>query len=68
MLDDWRAGIDTYLFDRETAKEHLRRAQPILAEQFSVEAIGRQWNEALGTCLGVHVEPRIDWRQAAQSA
>jgi glycosyltransferase involved in cell wall biosynthesis len=68
MLDDWRAGIDTYLFDRETAKEHLRRAQPILAEQFSVEAIGRQWNEALGTCLGMHVEPRIDWRQAAQSA
>lgn len=51
MLDDWRAGIDAYLFDRSVAREHLGRAQPILAEQFSIEAIGRQWNAILaGNC------------------
>lgn len=67
MLDDWRAGIDAYLFDRHTAREHLRRAQPILAEQFSVEAIGRQWNAILRGAAGLS-EPRSYWQPAVQMA
>jgi glycosyltransferase involved in cell wall biosynthesis len=64
MLDDWRAGIDTYLFDPHTAHGHLARAQPILAQHFSIEAIGRQWNEALGgrgdlPASGVHRQPAV---------
>ncbi len=48
FIDDWRAGIDAYLFDRAVAEEHLARARPILAEEFDVAAIGRKWNAALG--------------------
>src|SRR5262249_50410580 len=47
VIDDWRAGIEGYLFDHHLAVEHLARAEPILAEQFSVEAIGRQWEAIL---------------------
>jgi hypothetical protein len=48
MLDDWRTGLDTYLFEPHTVRDHLARAQPILAQHFSIDAIGRQWNEVLG--------------------
>lgn len=48
IIDDWRAGIDTYLLDRAVAEEHLALARPILAEEFSIAAIGRKWNAALG--------------------
>jgi hypothetical protein len=68
MLDDWRAGIDTYLFDRVTAREHLTRAQPILAEQFSIEAIGRQWNIILGGDRAALSAPHSYWQPAAQMA
>jgi len=30
MIDDWRAGIDAYLFDPHAADDHLARAQSIL--------------------------------------
>jgi hypothetical protein len=68
MLDDWRAGIDAYLFDRFIAREHLKRAQPILAEQFSIEAIGRQWNLILGGDRAELSEPHSYWQPAAQMA
>jgi hypothetical protein len=48
FIDDWRTGIDTYLLDRAVASEHLGLARPILAKEFSVAAIGRKWNAALG--------------------
>jgi hypothetical protein len=48
IIDDWQAGIDTYLLDRAVAEEHLALARPILAEEFSIAAIGRKWNAALG--------------------
>ena len=47
IIDDWRAGIDTYLLDRAAAEEHLALARPILAEEFSIAAIGRKWSAAL---------------------
>jgi glycosyltransferase involved in cell wall biosynthesis len=68
MLDDWRAGIDAYLFDPHTARDHLARAQPVLAQQFSIEAIGRQWNEALGGGRAGLSEPGSYWQPAAQMA
>ncbi|WP_119299703.1 glycosyltransferase family 4 protein [Dongia deserti] len=68
MLDDWRAGLDAYLFSRHTAKEHLRRAQPILAEQFSVEAIGRQWQTIVGRGRAELSESNSHWQPAAQMA
>ena len=68
MLDDWRAGIDAYLFDRHTAKEHLRRAQPILAEQFSIEAIGRQWNAIVRGAATELSEPQSYWQPTVQMA
>lgn len=48
IIDDWRAGIDTYLLDRAVAEEHLALARQILAEEFSIAAIGRKWNAVLG--------------------
>lgn len=68
MLDDWRAGIDAYLLDRHAAKEHLRRAQPILTEQFSIEAIGRQWNGVLRGARNELSEPVSYWQPAVQMA
>lgn len=68
MLDDWRAGIDAYLFDHHTAKEHLRRAQPILAELFSIEAIGRQWNAILRGGASELSAPPSHWQPAVQMA
>jgi glycosyltransferase involved in cell wall biosynthesis len=67
MIDDWRAGIDAYLFDPRIANEHLARAQPILAEQFSVEAIGRQWNAVLGGGAELSA-PGSYWQPAVQMA
>lgn len=68
MLDDWRAGIDAYLFGRHTAKEHLRRAAPILAEHFSTEAIGRQWNIILRGAPNELAEPNSYQQPAVQMA
>jgi hypothetical protein len=68
VLDDWRAGIDAYLFEPDTARKHLARAQPILAEQFSIEAIGRQWNAVLGGGHSELSEPSTYWQPAAQLA
>ena len=68
MLDDWRAGLDTYLFEPHTVRDHLTRAQPILARHFSVEAIGRQWNEALGGGRAELSAPAAYWQPAAQMA
>src|SRR5262249_59847050 len=66
MIDDWRAGIDTYLFDRDTADRHLKGAQPILAEQFSTDAISRLWHAMLG---GTELsETGSYWQPAAQMA
>ncbi|MGH6891884.1 MAG: glycosyltransferase [Dongiaceae bacterium] len=67
VIDDWRAGIDAYLFDSQSADEHLARAQPVLAEQFSIEAIGRKWHIALGGRDG-RPQPGPDWQPAAQMA
>jgi glycosyltransferase involved in cell wall biosynthesis len=67
MIDDWRAGIDAYLFDPDTASEHLARAQPILAERFSIEAIGRQWNAVLGGDRAASTEAGC-WQPAVQMA
>lgn len=68
MLDDWRAGIEAYLFSAHVAGEHLARAQPILAEQFSIEAIGRQWHAALGGGAAELSEPGSCWQPAVQIA
>jgi len=68
ILDDWRAGIDAYLFDPDTANEHLARAQPVLAEQFSTEAISRQWDAILGGGRNELSEPSSYWQPAAQMA
>ena len=68
MIDDWRAGIDAYLFDPRLAAEHLARAQPILAEQFSIDAIGRQWNVVLGGGRAELSETGSYWQPAVQMA
>jgi glycosyltransferase involved in cell wall biosynthesis len=67
VMDDWRAGIDGYLFDRDIANRHLAQARPILAEQFSTEAIGRQWHAILGGGAELS-EPGSYWQPAAQMA
>ena len=68
ILDDWRAGIDAYLFDPDIAGKHLARAQPVLAEQFSTEAISRQWDAILGSGRSELSEPSTYWQPAAQIA
>lgn len=65
VIDDWRAGIDAYLFDSHTADDHLARAQPVLAEHFSIDAISRKWHIVLGGALP---QPRSDWQPTAQMA
>ena len=68
ILDDWRRGIDAYLFEPETARIHLARARPILAELFSTEAIARQWDAVLtGGRTGLS-EPGTYWQPAPQMA
>ena len=47
VLDDWQTGIEGYLLDPALAARHVTRAQPILADQFSVDAIARMWTHAL---------------------
>jgi hypothetical protein len=54
VIDDWRTGIDTYLLDRPVADAHLATAQSILADEFSIAAIGRKWNAALGDAVTRH--------------
>jgi glycosyltransferase involved in cell wall biosynthesis len=68
MLDDWRAGIDTYLFEPAIGRDHLTRARPILAQHFSTEAIGRQWNDVLGSGGARLAESAALWRPAVQMA
>jgi len=68
VIDDWRAGIEGYLFDRQTALEHLARAEPILAEQFSIEAIGRQWDAILSGRQAELPDTPPAWQPAAQMA
>ncbi len=68
MIDDWRAGIDAYLFDPRITAEHLARARPILAEQFSIDAIGRQWNVVLGGDRAELSETGSYWQPAVQMA
>lgn len=68
ILDDWRGGIETYLFRPQIARSHVERAQPILAEHFSIEAIGREWSGALGCDRAARPQARPTWRPAAQSA
>jgi hypothetical protein len=68
MIDDWRAGIDAYLFDPRIAAEHLARAQPILAAQFSIDSIGRQWNVVLGGGRAELSETGSYWQPAVQMA
>jgi glycosyltransferase involved in cell wall biosynthesis len=67
VIDDWRAGIDTYLFDRDTADRHLRAARSILAEQFSTEAVSRLWHGILGGGAELS-EPSSYWQPVAQMA
>ena len=47
VIDDWRGGIEGYLLDPRLAAMHLALARPILAAEFSIDAIGRKWNAAL---------------------
>jgi hypothetical protein len=68
MLDDWRAGIDTYLFEPHAVRDHLARAQPILAQHFSIEAISRQWHEVLGGGRAELAASEAYWQPAAQMA
>jgi glycosyltransferase involved in cell wall biosynthesis len=68
MLDDWRTGIDSYLFEPPTVRDHLARAQPILAQHFSIDAIGRQWNEVLGGGRAELSAPGAYWQPAVQMA
>jgi glycosyltransferase involved in cell wall biosynthesis len=68
MIDDWRTGIDAYLFEPRIAAEHLARAQPILAEQFSIDAIGRHWNVVLGGGRAELSETGSYWQPAVQMA
>ena len=68
VMDDWRAGIDAYLFGRGAADEHLARAQPILAAQFSIDAIGQQWNAIVGGGPAGLSEPAPYWQPAAHMA
>jgi hypothetical protein len=68
VIDDWRAGIDSYLFEPGAADEHLARAQPILAAQFSIDAIGREWNAVLGGGQAGLAAPAARWQPAAQTA
>lgn len=47
VMDDWRGGVRGYLLDPALAEAHLQRARPVIAAEFSIEAIGRKWHAAL---------------------
>jgi glycosyltransferase involved in cell wall biosynthesis len=64
VIDDWQAGIRGYLFNPDLVADHLARARPILADQFSTAAIARMWNAALGD--EARPQPRPTWQPAAQ--
>ncbi len=56
VIDDWRAGLRGYLLDSALVETHLQRAKPILAAEFSIDAIGRKWHAALEA--GAQSRPR----------
>lgn len=56
VLDDWRAGISGYLLDPGLASAHLALARPVLAAEYSIEAIARKWNDALVHAAGAQAE------------
>ncbi|HNB27832.1 MAG TPA: hypothetical protein PLR41_12775 [Alphaproteobacteria bacterium] len=60
VIDDWRGGIEGYLLEPRLAALHLALARPILAAEYSIEAIGRKWNAALQAAI-----PTVDSRAAA---
>lgn len=44
VIDDWRGGFDRYLLQDGAARPHLRRAREIIAGQYSIDAVARQWH------------------------
>lgn len=47
VIDDWRLGIETYLFNGDGRYEHLTLAQAALAKHYSTGVIGQNWHRAL---------------------
>lgn len=50
VIDDWYGGLHRYLLEDGTGKaDDLAQGKSILANQFSIDAVARQWRELLET-------------------
>lgn len=67
IIDDWRRGIAAYLFESRLAATHLAAARPIIAEHYSVGAIGRAWADVLDRDAG-HFDMQAGNIRVAHSA
>jgi glycosyltransferase involved in cell wall biosynthesis len=47
VIDDWHGGIQGYLLNPALARRHLALAQPVLAAEYGIDAIGNKWCAAL---------------------
>ena len=47
LLDDWQAGIETYLTQPEIGQSHVAQAQAVIAAHFSGPVIAQQWQQLL---------------------
>ncbi|PSB04124.1 glycosyltransferase [Merismopedia glauca] len=51
ILDDWKSGILSYLTNPELVDRHIAKAQEIISQDYSGEAIARQWADAINLVI-----------------
>lgn len=67
VIDDWQGGLHRYLLgDGADRAVDLARGRSILASQFGIDVIARQWAELLEALLQAH--RAIDCRRRADTA
>jgi len=52
VFDDFRAGLVTYLRDRDTARDHVRCGRAVIEREFAPAVVADRWRGALATAAG----------------
>jgi glycosyltransferase involved in cell wall biosynthesis len=47
VLDDWKGGIERYLYDYDARRRDVSRATEIIGRDFSVKSVGARWHNLL---------------------
>jgi glycosyltransferase involved in cell wall biosynthesis len=52
IYDDWESGLRAYLTDQNLVKSHIEKAEAIIQQNYSGEAIAKQWNNVIKQVVG----------------